>query len=104
VGYGFVGAKGTLSTALTFAKVLLATRLRGRRGVFYGITLLYRRDPRPFREDLPKIFALLAERRIDPLIARRFPLLEARAAVELLAKGGVEGKIILEGEPVGPSR
>jgi NADPH2:quinone reductase len=99
VGYGFMGAKGRLSTLLTVAKVFLATRLRGRRGSFYGITLLYRRDPRPFREDLPKVFALLAEKRIDPLVARRFPLLEARAAVELLAKGGVEGKIVLEARP-----
>ncbi|HXK11018.1 MAG TPA: zinc-binding dehydrogenase [Vicinamibacteria bacterium] len=97
VGYGFAGTKGRLSTVLTVARALLATRLRGRRGAFYGITMLYRRDPRPFREDLPKIFALLAERKIDPLIARRFPLLEARAALELLATGGVEGKIVLEG-------
>ncbi len=102
VGYGFVGARGRLSTLLTVAKVLLAARLRGRRGAFYGITLLYRRDPRPFREDLPKIFALLAEKKIEPLIARRFPLLEARAAVELLAKGGVEGKIVLEADGVAP--
>lgn len=102
VGYGFVGAKGRLSTLLTVARVFLATRLRGRRGAFYGITMLYRRDPGPFREDLPKVFALVAEKKIDPLIARRFPLLEARAALELLAKGGVEGKIVLEGEPVAP--
>jgi len=102
VGYGFAGTRGRLSTLLTVGNVLLATRLRGRRGAFYGITLLYRRDPRPFREDLPKIFALLAEKKIDPLIARRFPLLEARAAVELLAKGGVEGKIVLEADPVAP--
>jgi NADPH:quinone reductase-like Zn-dependent oxidoreductase len=93
VGYGFVGAKGRLSTLPTAATVFLATRLRGRRGAFYGITLLYRGDPR----------------KIDPLIARRFPLLEARAAVEPLAKGGVAGKIVLEsrearaysGEPAG---
>jgi NADPH:quinone reductase-like Zn-dependent oxidoreductase len=98
VGYGFAGARGRLSTLLTLARVLLATRLRGRRGAFYGITLLYRKDPRPFREDLPKIFAFLAERKIDPLIARRFPLLEARSAVELLAMGG-GGQIVLEGEP-----
>jgi NADPH:quinone reductase-like Zn-dependent oxidoreductase len=102
VGYGFVGTRGRLSTLLTVASVFLATRLRGRRGAFYGITLLYRRDPRPFREDLPKIFALLAEKKIAPLIARRFPLLEARAAVELLAKGGVEGKIVLEADPAVP--
>ena len=96
MAYGFMGAKGALSTALTFARVYLGTRLRGRRGTFYGITLLYRRNPRPFREDLPKVFALLAERRIDPLVTRRFPLLDARAALELLAQGTVEGKIVLE--------
>lgn len=102
VGYGFVGAKGRLSTPLTVARVLLATRLWGRRGAFYGITVLYRRDPRPFREDLPKVFALLAEKRIEPLIARIFPLLEAQAAVDLLAKGGVEGKIVLASPPDAP--
>jgi NADPH2:quinone reductase len=101
VGYGFVGAKGRLSTLLTVARALVVARLRGRRGAFYGITLLYRKDPRPFREDLPKVFALLAEKKIDPLIARLFPLLEARAAVELLAKGGVEGKIVLESREAG---
>ena len=98
VGYGFVGAKGTLPAALTLANVFLGARLRGRRGTFYGITLLYRRNPLPFREDLPKIFALLAEKRIDPLITRRFSLLEARAAIELLATGTVEGKLVLEAD------
>ena len=38
---------------------VLGARLRGRRGAFYGITMLYRKDPRPFREDLPKIFGLI---------------------------------------------
>jgi D-arabinose 1-dehydrogenase-like Zn-dependent alcohol dehydrogenase len=47
------------------------------------------------REDLPKIFALVAEKKIDPLITRTFPLLEARPALELLARGAVEGKIVL---------
>jgi NADPH:quinone reductase len=41
---------------------------RGRAGTFYGITKLYRKDPQPVREDLPKIFALLAARKIDALI------------------------------------
>jgi NADPH:quinone reductase len=99
VGYGFIGAKGALPAALTLARVYIGTRLRGRRGTFYGITMLYRRNPLPFREDLPKVFALLAERRIDPLITRRFPLLHARAALELLAAGSAQGKIVLEASP-----
>ncbi len=38
---------------------------------------------------------LLEQQKIKPLIARRFPLGEARHAHELLGKGGVTGKIVL---------
>jgi NADPH2:quinone reductase len=95
VGFGFMGAPGVLSQLATFANLFLGARLRGRRGRFYGITMLYRKDAGPLREDLPKIFALLAEKKIDPLVSRTFPLLEARQALELLAAGSVEGKIVL---------
>jgi NADPH:quinone reductase-like Zn-dependent oxidoreductase len=96
VAYGFMGVTGTWSTLAMFARIFVGARLRGRRGAFYGITALYRKDPLPLREDLPRIFALLAEKKIDPMIARRFPLLEARSAIELLKAGAVEGKIVLE--------
>jgi NADPH:quinone reductase len=95
VGYGFMGVGGTLATLAMFVNLFLGARLRGRRGTFYGITLLYRKDPRPLREDLPKIFALVAEKKIDPLISITFPLLAAGKAIELLATGSVEGKIVL---------
>ena len=91
VGFGFMGAAGSLSQLGMFANIFLGARLRGRVGKFYGITMLCRRDPRPLREDLPKIFALLAEKRIDPLVNRMFPLLEARQALEFLTTGSVEG-------------
>jgi NADPH:quinone reductase-like Zn-dependent oxidoreductase len=64
-------------------------------GKFYGITMLYRKDPGPLRQDLPKIFALLAEKKIDPVVARSFPLLDARQALEFLATGSAAGKIVL---------
>ena len=98
VAYGFMAAKGNfnVATAAMFANIYLGSRLRGRRGRFYGITALYRRDRRPFQEDLPKVFALLAEKKIAPLLAKTFPLLEAKQALELLATGSVEGKIVLE--------
>jgi NADPH:quinone reductase-like Zn-dependent oxidoreductase len=57
--------------------------------------MLYRKDTKPLGEDLPKIFALLAEKKIDPLVTRTFPLLQARQALEFLAGGSVEGKIVL---------
>jgi len=44
---------------------------------------------------LPKIFALIAEGKIEPLVSATFPLLDAAKALELLVAGGVEGKIVL---------
>jgi NADPH:quinone reductase-like Zn-dependent oxidoreductase len=78
-----------------FANLFVGSRLRGRRGAFYGITYLYRKNPTLFREDLPKIFALIAEQKIAPLIYTTLPLLAAKQALELLAAGSVEGKIVL---------
>jgi NADPH:quinone reductase len=95
VGFGFMGASGKLSQLSMFADIFLGARLRGRVGKFYGITMLYRKDPKLLREDLPKIFALLAEKKIDPLVNRTFPLIAARKALELLSSGSVEGKILL---------
>jgi NADPH:quinone reductase-like Zn-dependent oxidoreductase len=95
VGFGFMGASGKLTQLTMFANIFVGARLRGRVGKFYGITMLYRRDPKPLREDLPKIFKLLAEKKIDPLVNTTFPLLEARRALEVLATGSVEGKIVL---------
>jgi NADPH:quinone reductase len=95
VAYGFMAAAGQLSTAAMFANIFLGSRLRGRCGSFYGISALYRKDSTAFREDLPKVFALLANKKIDPMVAKTFPLLEARKALELLATGTVEGKLVL---------
>jgi NADPH:quinone reductase len=95
VGYGFVAASGTLGTFRGFAALFLGTRLSGRHGTFYGITKIYRKDKRPFKEDMLKLFSLLAERKIQPRIAARLPLLAGREAERLLEAGGVEGKIVL---------
>jgi NADPH:quinone reductase len=70
--------------------------LPGRKRVVpYSIQWLKRLRPALFREDLIALFDLLRQRNIEPLIARRFPLAEARRAHELLGKGGVTGKIVL---------
>ena len=95
IGFGFVGAPGKLSQGAMFANIFVGARLRGRIGKFYGITMQFRKDPQPFREDLAKIFALLGAKKIDPVINRTFPLLEARQALEFLATGSGDGKIVL---------
>lgn len=100
VGYGFMGTmvNGKPSNWLTarmFFTLYVGARLRGRKAHFYGITALYRKDPAPFREDLPKLVRLVAEGKLRPKIAERLPLLEARRGNELIERGGVEGKIVL---------
>jgi NADPH2:quinone reductase len=70
--------------------------LPGRKRVVpYSIQWLKRLRPAWFRQDLITLFDLLQRRQIEPLIARRLPLAEARHAHELLGAGGVTGKIVL---------
>jgi NADPH:quinone reductase-like Zn-dependent oxidoreductase len=66
-----------------------------RRVVPYSIQWLKRLRPTLFRQDLIALFDLLHQQKIKPLIARRFPLAEARHAHELLGNGGVTGKLVL---------
>ncbi|MEJ2342430.1 MAG: zinc-binding dehydrogenase [Gemmatimonadales bacterium] len=61
----------------------------------YSIQWLKRLRPAWFRQDLIALFELLGQQKIRPLIAQRFPLVEARHAHELLGKGGVVGKFVL---------
>ena len=70
--------------------------LPGRKWVIpYSIQTLKRLKPELFRHDLIALMDLLQLQKIKPLIAQRLPLAEARRAQELLAKGGVIGKIVL---------
>jgi NADPH:quinone reductase-like Zn-dependent oxidoreductase len=66
-----------------------------KRVVPYSIQWLKRLRPALFRQDLIALFDLLKQQKIKPLIAYRFPLVEARGAHELLGKEGVTGKIVL---------
>jgi len=75
--------------------------LPGRRRVApYSIQTLMRLKPALFRQDLIALFELLRQKKINPLVAQRFPLAEARQAQELLGKGGVRGKIVLLTDPL----
>jgi NADPH2:quinone reductase len=74
--------------------------LPGRKRVIpYSIQWLKRWRPAWFRQDLAALLDLLKQEKIKPIIARRFPLAEARHAQELLGSGGVVGKIVLVREP-----
>jgi NADPH:quinone reductase-like Zn-dependent oxidoreductase len=67
----------------------------GRRASWYNVKSLRDAHPDWFREDLIKLFELLAKRQIQPLIATRLPLRDAPRANEMLEKAQVSGKIVL---------
>jgi NADPH2:quinone reductase len=70
--------------------------LPGRKRVIpYSIHRLKRARPALFRRDLIVLLELLRQRKLQPLVAHRLPLAQARAAHELLAQGGVAGRIVL---------
>lgn len=76
--------------------IAAAWLLPGRRRVIpYSIQWFKRLKPTWFRQDLIALLDLLRQCKIKPLVAKRFPLAEARQAHELLGKGGVLGKIVL---------
>ena len=91
--------RGAASFALYIAGSWL---LPGRKRIVpYSIQTLKRLKPGWFRQDLTCLLDLLRQDKIKPLIAQRLPLTEARRAHELLAKGGVIGKIVLVGRGIG---
>lgn len=61
----------------------------------YNLTRPRYSRPEWRRDDLSKLFDLLAQKKIEPVIAERMPLEEAARAHELLGKGSVTGKIVL---------
>ncbi|MFB0535027.1 MAG: medium chain dehydrogenase/reductase family protein [Anaerolineae bacterium] len=55
----------------------------------------HRGDINMFKEDWAKLFKLLEEGQIKPIIAEKFPILEAAKANELLESGQVTGNLVL---------
>jgi len=55
----------------------------------------HRGDINLFKEDWTKLFKLLEEGQIKPIIAEKFPILEAAKANELLESGQVTGNLVL---------
>lgn len=66
----------------------------GKKATLYGTGASYI-NRRPFLEDWAKLFALLGEGKIKPVIAAQFPILEAARANYLLESGQVTGNIVL---------
>jgi NADPH2:quinone reductase len=94
---GRSGRRRPLHGMTTFAYYIAGSfLLPGRRRIVpYSIQTLKRLKPQWFRQDLVALLDLLQRGRIKPLVAQRLPLSQARHAQELLAKGGVIGKLVL---------
>lgn len=98
VAYGFYNA--TLgrggSIPLDFIKLMLWNLLPNKRSTaFYSIVPLRKKHADWFLEDLTKLFDLLAQNKIKPVIAARMPLTEAKRAHDLVEQAEVQGKIVL---------
>lgn len=93
VEYANPGSPGAtlrlLSRALRQSLAFGGTRIR-----LYGTTS-WRLGRRPLMNAWATLYDLLADRRIRPVIAGRFPLLEARQAHAQLEAGGVIGTLVL---------
>jgi NADPH:quinone reductase len=67
----------------------------GKRARFYSINVMRARHPAWFREDLERLFALLAAGAIRPRVAERISFDEVAEAHRRLEEGGLEGKLVL---------
>ena len=66
-----------------------------KRARFYSINVMLARHPAWFREDLERLFGLLASRAIRPRVAQRISFDEVAEAHRRLEAGGLNGKVVL---------
>jgi NADPH:quinone reductase len=67
----------------------------GKRARFYSINVMRARHPSYFREDLDRLFGLLAAHSIQPRVAERISFDEVIEAHRRLEAGGLKGKLVL---------
>jgi len=98
VAFGFqnevLGRGGSIP--MDFVKLKLWDWLpNGHATAFYSIGAMRRKHPEWFRADLARLFEMLAEGRMNPVVAEVLPLSEARQAHERVEAGEVAGKLVL---------
>lgn len=67
----------------------------GKRLRIYSINAMRARHPARFREDLERLFGLLASRTIRPIVAERISFDQVVEAHRRLEAGGLQGKLVL---------
>jgi NADPH:quinone reductase-like Zn-dependent oxidoreductase len=91
------GEPAGLSALFRILATLVVVNLlpNGKSLKLYGTSSYFVFDKRPFMEDWAALFDLLEEGKIKPIIAAKFPILEAAKANELLESGQVVGNVVL---------
>jgi len=67
----------------------------GKRARFYSVNVMRARHPAWFKEDLERLFGLLATGAIRPNVADRISFDDVPEAHRRLEAGGLEGKLVL---------
>lgn len=102
--YGYTASvqaqRRLLSILSSMGRVYLWRSLRrwgpgGKRVQVYSINLMRARHPAWFREDLGRLFELLATGAIRPRVAERISFAQVAEAHRRLEVGGLEGKLVL---------
>jgi NADPH:quinone reductase-like Zn-dependent oxidoreductase len=102
--YGYTAGvraeRRVLGILLWIVRVYLWRRLlswlpSGKRVRLYSINLLRAQHPAWFREDLERLFGLLATGAIRPRVAKRISFDEVAEAHRRLESGGLDGKLVL---------
>jgi NADPH:quinone reductase-like Zn-dependent oxidoreductase len=93
---GVQAKQGMRAILMSIARMYLWRFLPGgKRARFYSINVMRARHPAWFREDLGKLFNLLATRAIRPRVAERIAFDEVADAHRRIEAGGLEGKLVL---------
>ena len=113
IGYsaGVQAKQGMLAILMSIARLYLWRFLPGgKRARFYSINAMRARHPAWFREDLERLFGLLATGAIRPRVAQRISFEEVAEAHRRVEAGGLDGKLVLcpdlppRRDPVPPQR
>lgn len=97
IGYsaGVQEGRGMLTMLMWIGRLYLRGWLGGKRARFYSINAMRARHPAWFREDLERLFDLLAAGAIRPRVAGRISFEEVAEAHRRLEEGGLDGKLVL---------
>jgi NADPH:quinone reductase-like Zn-dependent oxidoreductase len=96
VSYGEpAGLSELFRILLTFVRINLLGKSKSFK--LYGTSTYFLGNQKPYLEDWAILFELLREGKIGPVIAAKFPILEAAKANQLLESGQVVGNVVLVG-------